>query len=488
MGRGPSATHLASRITRKTDAATYGTSGLTESFHGVSGGIEQSFHVEHRTPGSGELTITVPVSGLTAATSDQTPNTIDLDDHSGQVAAIYDDLKVTDAHGRDVSATMRASTDGSEIIISVQDAHAAYPLTIDPTWSQLSDLLYSASTQQVQADNVATGTLGTAIRGGNEWLQMATTPDGQFGYAVDYNEQDVTPINLVTGAKGTSINVGYYPLSVVMAPNGQTVYSVTNSFFCPINVATNTKGTCLDLATYGDRGGSMAISPDGRTAYIFSDTGTALLPINLATDTLGTPITWSTGFAPATDGIAISPNGQVAYLVGGSNSVLPINLVTQSAETPITWPSGAGPESVAFTPNGQTAYVVNGGNDTITPVTVATNTPGTPISVSSLPDPGYANGPDGGPTAIAIAPSGQMAYFGTDYGYAFPLNLTTDAIGSLINFNYGGEGTISLYMISPLTVTPQGIALAADTLGGGSKSEGCQTSWSHTSRTSTISP
>ena len=40
----------------------------------------------------------------------------------------------------------------------------------------------------------------------------------------------------------------------------------------------------------------------------------------------------------------------------------------------------------AITLNGATAYVVNSNDDTVTPISTATNTPGTPIAVGGTPD------------------------------------------------------------------------------------------------------
>jgi YVTN family beta-propeller protein len=43
------------------------------------------------------------------------------------------------------------------------------------------------------------------------------------------------------------------------------------------------------------------------------------------------------------------------------------------------------PFAIAITPDGKTVYVVNRDNDTVTPVDVATNTAGAPISVGDRP-------------------------------------------------------------------------------------------------------
>ena len=47
----------------------------------------------------------------------------------------------------------------------------------------------------------------------------------------------------------------------------------------------------------------------------------------------------------------------------------------------------AAPASIAITPDGKTAYVSNAGSGTVTPISTATNTPGTPIPVGAEPGP-----------------------------------------------------------------------------------------------------
>ena len=61
----------------------------------------------------------------------------------------------------------------------------------------------------------------------------------------------------------------------------------------------------------------------------------------------------------------------------------PITTATNRPGTPIRvgrWPLG-----IAVTPDGKTAYVANNNSGTVTPITTATNTPGKPIQVGNGP-------------------------------------------------------------------------------------------------------
>jgi YVTN family beta-propeller protein len=88
---------------------------------------------------------------------------------------------------------------------------------------------------------------------------------------------------------------------------------------------------------------------------------------------------------------------RIAYVTdNSSNSVTPIDLATNTAGTPITL--GGAPISVAITPDGKTAYVTTVGSDGVTPIDIATNTAGTPIPVGVTP------------LSVAVTPDGKTAY------------------------------------------------------------------------------
>ena len=96
-------------------------------------------------------------------------------------------------------------------------------------------------------------------------------------------------------------------------------------------------------------------------------------------------------------GVAGSAWATTAYVTNGdSNSVTPIELAsnTPGAEIKV----GREPRGVAITPDGKTAYVTNLGSNSVTPIEVASNTPGAEIKVGS------------GPVGVAITPDGKTAY------------------------------------------------------------------------------
>jgi YVTN family beta-propeller protein len=69
--------------------------------------------------------------------------------------------------------------------------------------------------------------------------------------------------------------------------------------------------------------------------------------------------------------IAITPNGTTAYVANTDDgTVTPIRTATNTAGPPI--PVGSGPFDIAITPNGNTAYVLNSAGDTVTPTGMST--------------------------------------------------------------------------------------------------------------------
>ena len=109
----------------------------------------------------------------------------------------------------------------------------------------------------------------------------------------------------------------------------------------PISAATNRPGKPIHI------GGSLAVSPNGKTLYI--STGAWTVPISTASNKPGQRINVS-GY------LTIDPNGKLAYATGliGSNTVVPVNLATGKPGKPI---HVCGSGEIAFTPDGKTAYV-----------------------------------------------------------------------------------------------------------------------------------
>ena len=304
---------------------------------------------------------------------------------------------------------------------------------------------------------MATNTLGKPIHisgAGMSVGQIVITPDGNTAYV--NTGSNVTPISTATGTPGKPIHVrgGFAPW-IAITPDGKTAYVADWSgpagqgrTVTPISTATNTPGKPIKVG-YGtgqivNGVGQIAVTPDGKTAYAI--TGTSVTPISTATNRAGTTIHVGQGNLAQ---IAITPDGKTVYVstVFGCHdrpsneyctfAVTPISTATNTPRTPIT--VGSGPWTlydvgqIAITPDGKTAYVTTG--TSVTPVSTATNTPGKPIHLGKVNIPG-GGGPGG---QIVITPDGKTAYVTTGSGVT-PISTATNTPGKPIHV----VGTIAI--------------------------------------------
>ena len=153
------------------------------------------------------------------------------------------------------------------------------------------------------------------------------------------------------------------------------------------------------------------------------------------------------------DAIAITPNGRTAYVTNGNtDTVIPIDVATNTQGTPIG--VGSLPDAIAITPDGQTAYVANYGDSTLTPVNLATNTAESsiPLSTNSQPNTIVIT-PDQAPTASFGDTPGTVGSATT-----FDASASSAPVGAITtyawNFGDGTGATTSTPAIVHTYVTP----------------------------------
>ena len=129
-------------------------------------------------------------------------------------------------------------------------------------------------------------------------------------------------------------------------------------------------------------------------------------------------------------------------------TVTPVNLSTDSVGSPI--PAGSGssgtpfvggvnPYQVTVAPDGATAYLGDDNSDTVTPITVATDTPQTNISLSSGPE-GIAITPDQAPIA-SFAVTRARAGLPT----RFDASTSTVKYGTIVSYSWDfGDGSTEI--------------------------------------------
>lgn len=203
----------------------------------------------------------------------------------------------------------------------------------------------------------------------------------------------------------------------------------------PAGAAHATSGAEVGTVAVGSIPWGVAITPNGQTAYVTntSVSGTVSV-IDIPTRTLTTTI--SVGSRPY--GVAFTPDGTKAYVANrDSDSVSVINVATSSVIA--TVPVGDTPYGVTVSLDGTKVYVANNVSDNVSVISTATQTV---IATITIPQINFSS-PD--PLWIATNPvSGEIYVTGQDLGLVKIVD--TAVSGSPLNVS-------SAYSLS---VTPDG--------------------------------
>jgi large repetitive protein len=303
----------------------------------------------------------------------------------------------------------------------------------------------------------ATNATGKAISVGVDPQAIAFNPNGKYAYVVDGFDAattapnapgTITPVNLAEGAAGKPIKVGTNPGSIAITPNGRTAY-VTDSnavngdptTITPINLTTNTPERTIHVAAR-----AIVITLNGAMAFALGQSG--VVPIATATNRPGKTI----GLGGLPEAIALSPDGQTAWVLAtpdpglepGSNKVTlsAVNTTTDAIGKVVTLSGlpATGQFSIAITPNGAYIYVLGQGSgkaaSTVVAVAAATDVARKPIK-AGIDD-----------AALAVNPNSKLVYVlspGSEYqgppissqpknlpGTIVPIVTATNKVGSPI--------------------------------------------------------
>ncbi len=203
--------------------------GLVEYYVNRPEGLEHGFVLKTPLKPRSEGLV-VGVSGdLHVIEDEESPGDLAFVDVEGTKVLGYQDLKVWDAKGQELEATMKPYGEG--ILLAFDDRHATYPVTIDPLVVSYESRLdagdgtsddWFGSSVSVDGDTAVVGahrddtaagndagSAYTYVRSGTQWIQQdkLTAEDGaagdHFGYSVSLDGDTV-----VVGAFGDGDNVG----------------------------------------------------------------------------------------------------------------------------------------------------------------------------------------------------------------------------------------------------------------------------------------
>lgn len=232
-------------------------------------------------------------------------------------------------------------------------------------------------------------TIVATIVGFNAPYAMTITADGLFGYVTNYGNpanvlQAGTTINRVDLTTqvivGSAITVGLYPRALAITPNGLYLYVVNYSIpllggrgsvsVIDLNSSHATYLTVIKTITgfFGPVG--IAITPNGSLAYVINygnnpsvalGNTVSVVDLNSSNTTFNTIIrTITVGTQPA--GIVINAAGNYAFVTlynqGNVGSLVTIQLSDNSLLTP-SFTLGKGPIGVTLSPDGLLLYEAN---------------------------------------------------------------------------------------------------------------------------------
>jgi YVTN family beta-propeller protein len=238
------------------------------------------------------------------------------------------------------------------------------------------------------------------------------------------------PITLTKLVPSTpTIPVGQYPWDVALTPDGRHAY-ITNTGSDSVSVIDTASNTITATIPVDQGPEGVALAPDGRRAYITNTGSDSVSVIDTASNTITATI--SAGQSP--EGVALAPDGRYAYIThfdSGLVSVIDTAGNTITATIPVV---GKYPRDVALAPNGRHAYITNTGSNSMSVIDTASNT------ITAIPA-GQA------PEGVALAPDGRHAYI-TNWGSNSVSVIDTD--------------TNTITATIPVGQAPVGVALAPD--------------------------
>lgn len=236
--------------------------------------------------------------------------------------------------------------------------------------------------------------IGTPIAVGGVPHEIAITPDGTRAYVALAGLTTIAVIDTATRTLLAPVSVNAaFPNSIAFSPDGKRAYVAAGFGAQVIDTTTNTvTATTAPLAGTGTNMRSVAVSPDGKRLYLASvalgDFGLAtvntLSVVDTATNALIVNVDLPGLTSIATD-VAVSPDGKSAYVTDSKTGLVwVVDTATNTLAASIPTPAGA--EGIAFSPDGKRALVVEPNANSVAVIDTATRTllPAA-IAVGALP-------------------------------------------------------------------------------------------------------
>jgi YVTN family beta-propeller protein len=272
---------------------------------------------------------------------------------------------------------------------------------------------------------LSNGSVGTPIPVGMNPRDIAISPNGTTAYVTNGGDNTVSVISIASGTVVKTIPlVGTMPNSIGITPDGLYAY-VSDQFdgsVSVLNLTSNTLSTTIPAINHPD---GLVVSPDGTKVYVAENgftSGTTVAVISTVSNTVVDRIT--VGYSPS--GITITPNGAFVYVGSPASTISVISTATDTVTATITEPWQSCPQALIASPDGSKVYSADGGcasKNTVTVISTASNTISKEITVGNQPW-NLGISADSSTVWVSSVGGGNAVY---------PITIATDTLGSPIS-------------------------------------------------------
>jgi len=290
--------------------------------------------------------------------------------------------------------------DGSlSVIDTTPDSDSAYTvagtLDVGPSWST-GVLLSSDSSRAYAVDEVdghlsvidtvanspSRDTVIAHIELGDPPTAVRIAPNRRWVYAINHFDHLLWAVHTATN-RMAAIRLPAYPYRIFASPNGSRVYASLcgDGSTCVIDTDPGSARYhriigCLRLDGYGP---DPVFTTAGAHAYVLNSDTNSVSVIDTATSTVK-----SIAVGKYPWDVAVSPDGRRAYVVNNLDDTLSI-LGSATDSVIATVPVGVRPLRVAVSPDGARAFVINSRDDSVSVIDTATSTLSDTIAVGHTP-------------------------------------------------------------------------------------------------------
>jgi YVTN family beta-propeller protein len=228
-------------------------------------------------------------------------------------------------------------------------------------------------------------------------LGAASASASQLAVVGNLESEDVSLVDISTNQViGSPIEVDGGPASIAITPDGRYAYVAGATGKMVSVIDTSARQVVGEPIEVGQGPFGLAISPDGDRVFVTDRGSHAVSVIDTQTKRVVGEIPLALGTNPT--GVAITPDGKFTYVTEALTGAVEVfdTETLEAVGNPIE--VGESPAGIEFTPDGETAYVVDQQGDEVSAIDTDTR------KVTPIPLKGEE------PRGVVVAPDGKKAF------------------------------------------------------------------------------